>query len=79
MNAGFYAAIDVLCNLVIPKCAERSDFKVDTIYGILNLNDYILTRYDIKNYDGKTQRKVIYEYLETCINKVLPEENEYAF
>ncbi len=79
MNAGFYAAIDVLCNLVIPKCAERSDFKVDTIYDILNLNDYILTRYDIKNYDGKTQRKVIYEYLETCINKVLPEENEYAF
>ena len=38
MNAGFYAAIDVLCNLVIPKCAERSDFKVETIYNILNLN-----------------------------------------
>ena len=79
MNAGFYAAIDVLCNLVIPKCAERSDFKVETIYNILNLNDYVLTRYDIKNYDGKTQRKVIYDYLEKCINKVLPEENEYAF
>lgn len=78
-NAGFYAAIEVLCSIVIPKCAEKGDFTVDVIYKILNLEDYLLTRSDIKNIDGKMQRKVISEYLQSSINKNLPEENEYNF
>lgn len=79
MNAGFIAAIDVLCNLIIPKCAEKGDFKVDTIYKILNFDENLLTRADIKNLDGKSQRKSIYDYMETSINSNLPEENEYSF
>lgn len=79
MNAGFHAAIEVLTNQVIPKCADMGDFKVETMYKILNLGDYLLTRSELKNLDGKYQRKAIVEYLESSINKILPEENEYSF
>ena len=44
-----------------------------------NLGDYLLTRSELKNLDGKYQRKAIVEYLESSINKILPEENEYSF
>ena len=79
INAGFIAAIEALCALIIPKCASLGDFKVDTIYRLLNLNEPLLTRADVKNQDGKTQRKSIYEYLVSSINKDIPEENEYIF
>ena len=79
MNAGFHAAIEVLTNQVIPKCADMGDFKVETMYKILNLGDYLLIRSELKNLDGKYQRKAIVEYLESSINKILPEENEYSF
>jgi DGQHR domain-containing protein len=78
-NAGFIAAIDILCNIIIPKCASMKSFQVETIYRILNLNDYLLTRESIKNQEGKTQRKIIYEYLESSINKELPGEDGYTF
>lgn len=78
-NAGFVAATEILCDLIIPKCAARGDFKVESIYSLLNLEEYLLIRADIKNQDGKTQRKTIYDYLETSINRNLPEENEYTF
>lgn len=79
INAGFIAAIEALCALIIPKCAEQGSFKVETIYNVLNLNGPLLTRADVKNQDGKTQRKSIYEYLVASINKNIPEENEYIF
>lgn len=77
-NAGFVAAAEILCDLIIPKCASMGDFTVEKIYSLLNL-DYLLTRADIKNQDGKTQRKTIYDYMESSINRNLPEENEYTF
>lgn len=78
-NAGFIAAIDAFCNLLIPLCASRTSFKVETIYELLNLNDFLLTRESLKNQEGKTQRKIVYEYLENAINKDLPSENVYSF
>ena len=78
-NAGFIAAIDAFCNLLIPKCASLQSFKIETIYNLLHLNDYLLTRESIKNQEGRTQRKTIYDYLETAINKDLPGENGYSF
>lgn len=78
-NAGFIAAAEILCNLIIPKCAGKGDFKIESMYSLLNLEDYLLTRADIKNQDGKTQRKTIYDYMESSINRNLPEENEYTF
>lgn len=78
-NAGFIAAIEAFCNLLIPKCASSKSFKIDTIYKLLNLSDYLLTRESIKNQEGKTQRKIIYDFLESAINKDLPGENGYSF
>lgn len=78
-NAGFFAATEVLCNLIIPKCAEKGNFTIDTIYALLNLEGNLLQRADIKNQDGKTQRKIIYDYMESAINSNLPEEHEYTF
>lgn len=78
-NAGFIAAIDAFCNLLIPKCASLGSFKIETLYNFLNLNDFLLTRESIKNQEGKTQRKIVYEYLENAINKDLPGENGYSF
>lgn len=78
-NAGFFAAMDAFCNLIIPKCAERGSFKIQTIYEFLNLSDFLLTRESIKNQEGKTQRKTVYMYLESAINKNLPGENGYSF
>ena len=78
-NAGFIAAIDAFCNLLIPKCASKRSFEVETIYKLLNLNDLLLTRESLKNQEGKTQRKIVYEYLENAINKDLPGEHGYSF
>lgn len=78
-NAGFIAAIDAFCDLLIPKCAAQGTFKIEAIYRLLRLDDYLLTRESLKNQEGKTQRKIVYEYLEASINKDLPGEDGYSF
>lgn len=79
-NAGFIAAVNVLSLSVIPKCVEKKDFTQLHIENILNLNpDSLMLRSDIKNVDGKAQRKMIASYLEDSINNNVPEENAYKF
>jgi len=79
MNAGFLSAIDILSEEVIPKCSELKSFKTDIIISLLKLEDPLLIRSDIKNMDGKTQRKAIKDYLKKSIDKDTPEEDEYIF
>ena len=65
---------------IIPKCVEKKDFSQENLESILNLEDTsLLLRVDIKNNDGKTQRKIIVKYLEEAINNDIPEENVYRF
>lgn len=78
-NAGFVAAMTVLGKLLIPKCAELKDFTQSKISDLLHIDSNILQRSDIKNQDGKTQRKNIAKYLEDSINRDIPEENAYKF
>lgn len=79
-NAGFTAAILVLGSTVIEKCATIKSFKSETISAILKLeNTALLLRSDIKNQDGKTQRKNIEKFLIDSINRDIPEEDEYDF
>lgn len=78
-NAGFVAAIDVLNRVLIAKCAAEKDFTHESFVKQLNLDATLLQRSDIKNKDGKSQRKAIAEFLEESINQDLPTEDGYKF
>ena len=78
-NAGFTAAIDVLNRVLIAKCAADKDFTQASFVKHLKLDATLLQRSDIKNKDGKSQRKAIAEFLEESINQDLPTEDGYKF
>jgi DGQHR domain-containing protein len=79
-NAGFIAAADVLNKTIIPKCVENKDFTQENMERLLKLDDTsILLRADLKNVDGKMQRKMIANYLEGAINNDIPDEDAYKF
>ena len=78
-NAGFVAAIDVLNRVLMAKCATEKDFTQDAFIKHLKLDTVLLQRSDIKNKDGKSQRRVIVEFLEESINQDLPAEDGYKF
>lgn len=79
-NAGFVAACEVLNKTMISKCVDSKDFSQDNMERLLKLDDTsLLLRADLKNVDGKMQRKMIAKYLEDAINNDIPEENDYRF
>lgn len=78
-NAGFVAAIEVLNRVLIAKCAAEKDFTLESFVKQLKLDATLLQRSDIKNKDGKSQRKAIAEFLEESINQDLPTEDGYKF
>lgn len=79
-NAGFIAAADVLNKTMIPKCVEKKDFSQENMERQLKLDDTtLLLRADLKNVDGKMQRKIIAKYLEDSINNDIPNEDAYKF
>lgn len=78
-NAGFVAAIDVLNRVLIAKCAAEKDFTFESFVRQLKLDVGLLQRSDVKNMDGKSQRKAIAEFLEKSINQDLPTEDGYRF
>lgn len=78
-NAGFVAAIDVLNRILIAKCATEKDFTQEAFIKHLKLDTALLQRSDIRNKDGKSQRKAIAEFLEESINQDLPTEDGYKF
>ncbi len=79
-SAGFIGAIEYLTSKLIMKCAEQKSFKVEDFKKFLALpRGGLLLRADIKNLEGKSQRKIIVEFLESDLIKSLPEQDEYKF
>ncbi|MDD5430675.1 MAG: DGQHR domain-containing protein [Candidatus Pacebacteria bacterium] len=79
-NYGFHGAMDYLTSVLLSKCAEKKSFTRETFKEFLSLDvNNILLHSTLKNLDGKTARKRVKEYLETNINKSIPEEKEYEF
>ena len=79
-NAGFIAATDVLNKTIITKCVESKDFSQSNMERLLKLDESsLLLKVDLKNMDGKTQRKIIVDYLEGSINRDIPDEDAYKF
>ena len=79
-NAGFYASIDFLAITIMPKCAEKKSFKIETFKSLLSLDSVpLLLQVDIKGMDGKSARKAVKEFLESSIIHNLPNQTDYEF
>ncbi len=79
-SSGFYGAIDYFVATLLPRCAEKKSFKIETIKTLLALdNCSLLQQKDIKNLDGKTARKKVKEFLESNLIQNLPYQEEYEF
>ena len=79
-NAGFIAAAEVLNKTMIPKCVEKKDFTQENMERLLKLDETsLLLKADLKNVDGKMQRKLIANYLDSSINNDIPNEDAYKF
>ena len=79
-NSGCFAAIDFLCKELIPKCAEKKSFQIDTIKSLLPLDEIgLIDKDELKNKQGKEQRNVIYKYLKSALLKDTPDQDEYSF
>ena len=79
-NAGCYAGIDFMCKELIPKCAERKSFEIKTLKELLPLEKgELIFRDELKNVQGKEQRKVIYGFLKNALLKDVPNQDEYKF
>jgi DGQHR domain-containing protein len=79
-NAGFYGAIEHLVKNLLTKCAEKKSFKVEDFKSLLDLpSGELIQRSDLKNLEGKSQRKAILDYLEENYLKSLPDQDEYEF
>ena len=79
-NAGFTGAIEFLFSTLLTKCAENKSFTVEDFRNHLKLNESgLLTRADLKAFEGKTQRKKIIEFLESNLKSSLPSQDEYKF
>lgn len=79
-NAGFIGAIEHLVSNLITKCAENKSFKVADFKKLLDLpKGELLVRSDLKNLEGKSQRKAVVEFLENNLLKSLPDQKEYEF
>ena len=78
-NAGFVGAIEVLKDDLINLCAKDKDFTKESFAKQLKLNGYLLQKSELSKMDGKTQRKLVVDFLESSINKDLPDEDVYKF
>lgn len=79
-NAGFFGAIEHLIKNLLIKCAEKKSFKTDDFKALLDLpKGALIQRIDLKNLEGKSQRKAIVDYLQENYLKSLPNQEEYEF
>ena len=79
-NAGFIGAIDHLTVKLLTRCAEKKSFTVETFKELLDLpKGHLLQRKSLKNLEGRSQRKVVVDFLEANLLKTLPEQDEYKF
>ena len=79
-NAGFHGAVEHLVKNLLIKCAEKKSFKVADFKSLLDLpKGELIQRADLKNLEGKSQRKAIVDYLQENYLKSLPNQEEYEF
>jgi DGQHR domain-containing protein len=79
-NAGFNGAIEHLVTKLISKCAENKSFEIEGFKKLLDLpKGELLIRADIKNLEGKSQRKAVVDFLGNHLLKSLPDQDEYKF
>ena len=79
-NAGFHGAVEHLVKNLLIKCAEKKSFKIDDFKSLLDLpKGELLTRSDLKNLEGKSQRKAVVDFLQDNYLKSLPDQEEYEF
>lgn len=79
-NAGFFGAIEHLIKNLLIKCAEKKSFKTEDFKTLLDLpKGELIQRIDLKNLEGKSQRKAIVDYLQENYLKSLPNQDEYEF
>ncbi len=79
-NAGFFGAIEHLVKNLLIKCAEKKSFKIEDFKALLDLpKGDLLQRSDLKNLEGKSQRKAIVDFLQDNYLKSLPSQDEYEF
>ena len=79
-SAGFVGAIEHLTGRLISKCAESKSFKIADFKKFLALpKGGLLQRMDIKSLEGKSQRKVVTDFLGSSLLKSLPDQKEYEF
>jgi len=79
-NAGCHAGIDFLNKDLIAKCAQQKSFAESAIRELIPLSSIgLMFREDLKNKDGKEQRKLVYQYLKNSLLRDVPKENEYKF
>ena len=79
-NAGFIGAIEHLIKNLLIKCAEKKSFKVEDFKSLLDLpKGELIQRVDLKNLEGKSQRRAIVDYLQDNYLKSLPSQDEYEF
>jgi DGQHR domain-containing protein len=79
-SAGFIGAVEYLTTRLLTKCAEKKSFEVDTFKVLLNFpKGNLLDRADLKSLEGKSQRKVVSDFLESSLLKDLPGQDEYKF
>lgn len=77
-NAGFYGAIEAF-DMVFQRCVLEKDFSVESFARKMPLLS-LLQRSDMKNYEGKEQRKVVSNFLQTAvINSDAVTEDGYKF
>lgn len=79
-NAGFFGAIEHLIKNLLIKCAEKKSFKIEDFKSLLDLpKGELIQRSDLKNLEGKSQRKAIVDFLQENYLKSLPNQDEYEF
>jgi DGQHR domain-containing protein len=79
-NAGFFGAVEHLIKNLLIKCAEKKSFKTEDFKALLDLQKGgLIQRADLKNLEGKSQRKAIVDYLQENYLKSLPNQEEYEF
>lgn len=79
-NAGFFGAVEHLIKNLLIKCAEKKSFRTDDFKNLLDLQKgQLIQRADLKNLEGKSQRKAIVDYLQENYLKSLPNQDEYEF
>ncbi|MBE2281808.1 MAG: DGQHR domain-containing protein [Ignavibacteriaceae bacterium] len=79
-NAGFVGAIDFFTQKLLAKCVDKKTFKVEDIKAIINLpKGNLLEKKALKDKDGKTQRKEIFNHLEYYMLNKIGSVNEFQF